>query len=238
MKTVFISGGTRGIGRACAELYAKAGYNVCITYKESENIARELEKELGVFAVKADVSSSAEVKMAVSKAVERFGGIDVLVNNAGVSFVGLLQDTSDDTLRRVMDTNFSGAFYLCREVAPYMIASKSGAIVNIGSVWGKYGASCEAAYSASKSAIRGLTTALAKELGPSGVRVNCIEPGVIKTDMNACFDSETLDQLAEETALCRLGEPSEVAEAVFFLTSDKASFITGQCIGVDGGFPI
>jgi len=135
-----------------------------------------------------------------------------------------------------MDTNLSGAFYLCREVAPMMISAKRGRIINIGSVWGNHGASCEAVYSASKAALRGLTSSLAKELGPSGISVNCVEPGVIETDMNACFDKETLAALADETPLCRLGKPEDVANAVMFLASDRASFITGQFIGVDGGF--
>ena len=236
MKTVLISGGTRGIGRACAELFLNNGYNVAVIYKSSDEAAAHLRDKLGIYAVKADVSVSEDVKKAVRSVTERFGSVDVLINNAGISHIGLIQDVSDGDFRRVMDTNLSGAFYLCREVAPMMISAKSGRIINIGSVWGNHGASCEAVYSASKAALRGLTSSLAKELGPSGISVNCVEPGVIETDMNACFDKETLAALADETPLCRLGKPEDVANAVMFLASDRASFITGQFIGVDGGF--
>jgi len=236
MKTVLISGGTRGIGRACAELFLNNGYNVAVLYKNSDEAAAQLRDKLGIYAVKADVSVSEDVKKAVGAVAERFGSVDVLINNAGISHIGLIQDVSDGDFRRVMDTNLSGAFYLCREVAPMMISAKSGRIINIGSVWGNHGASCEAVYSASKAALRGLTSSLAKELGPSGITVNCVEPGVIETDMNACFDKETLSSLASETPLCRLGKPEDVANAVMFLASDKASFITGQFIGVNGGF--
>jgi len=236
MKTVLISGGTRGIGRACAELFLNNGYNVAVLYKNSDEAAAQLRDKLGIYAVKADVSVSEDVKKAVGAVAERFGSVDVLINNAGISHIGLIQDVSDGDFRRVMDTNLSGAFYLCREVAPMMISAKRGRIINIGSVWGNHGASCEAVYSASKAALRGLTSSLAKELGPSGITVNCVEPGVIETDMNACFDKETLSSLASETPLCRLGKPEDVANAVMFLASDKASFITGQFIGVNGGF--
>ncbi|MBR2474268.1 MAG: 3-oxoacyl-ACP reductase FabG [Clostridia bacterium] len=236
MKTVLISGGTRGIGRACAELFLNNGYNVAVIYKSNDEAAAQLRDKLGIYAVKADVSVSEDVKKAVGAVAERFGSVDVLINNAGISHIGLIQDVSDGDFRRVMDTNLSGAFYMCREVAPMMISAKSGRIINIGSVWGNHGASCEAVYSASKAALRGLTSSLAKELGPSGITVNCVEPGVIETDMNACFDKETLSALANETPLCRLGKTEDVANAVMFLASDKASFITGQFIGVNGGF--
>ena len=237
MKTVLISGGSRGIGAECVRAFADAGYQTVFLYKSSDSEAFSLSRTTCTLAIKCDVADPEAVKNAVSRVVSEFGKIDVLVNNAGVSFIGLVQDTDDDTYRRVLDTNLSGAFYLCREVAPIMVQNGGGKIINIGSVWGKYGASCEVAYSASKAGIRGLTTSLAKELGPSGITVNCVEPGVIETDMNAHFDAETLNDLADATPLCRLGKPEDVANAVMFLASDKASFITGQCLGVDGGFP-
>lgn len=237
MKTVLISGGTRGIGRACVKTFKENGYNVAFLYKSSEEAARSLESSLGVFGVKCDVSDAQQVQEALKSVTERFGGIDVLVNNAGISHIGLFTEMTDAEWRNVLDVNLSSAFYLSRAVAPMMIRQQKGAIVNIGSVWGRFGASCEVAYSASKAGMRGFTKALAKELGPSGITVNCVEPGVIETDMNACFDEETLAQLKDETPLCRLGKPTDVAGAVLFLASEGASFITGQCIGVDGGFP-
>lgn len=237
MKTVLITGGSRGIGRACVEAFARNGYNVAFIYKSNELKAAELESKFSAYAVKADVSDSAAVKKAVELVKKRFGHIDVLVNNAGISHIGLFTDMSDEAWKDLMDTNLSSAFYVSREVAPLMIRAGFGRIINVGSVWGKYGASCEAAYSASKAGLRGFTVALAKELGPSKITVNCVEPGVIDTDMNACLDADTIEELKEQTPLCRIGTPEDVAEAVLFLASDKAPFITGQCIGVDGGFP-
>ena len=236
MKTVLISGGSRGIGAACVRAFAESGYQTVFLYKSNDERALALEAETGATAKKCDVSVPSEVRAAAKWVKDTFGGVDVLVNCAGVSFIGLIQDTDDDTYRRVLDTNLSSAFYLARECAPAMINRGFGRIINIGSVWGRYGASCEVAYSMSKAGMRGLTTSLAKELGPSGVTVNCVEPGVIETDMNAHFDEQTLKDLADATPLCRLGTPKDVADAVLFLASDKASFITGQCVGVDGGF--
>ena len=238
MKTVLVSGGTRGIGRAIVELFAKSGYNVAFLYKKSDVIAEQLAKDFGVNAVKCDVSDPEQINRAAEQVKTQFGRVDVLVNNAGISHIGLFTDMSDAEWRNLLDTNLSSAFWLSKAVAPMMISSHFGRIINIGSVWGKHGASCEVAYSASKAGMRGLTTSLAKELGPSGITVNCVEPGVIETEMNACFDEETLASLVDSTPLCRLGSPKDVAEAVLFLASDAASFITAQCIGVDGGFPV
>ena len=237
-KTALISGGTRGIGKALCEHFCEKGYKVAFIYRSSDGAAKELADRTGAFAIKADVSSPTEVVRAVSEAKTVLGNIDVLVNNAGISQIKLLSDITDEDLAAVMGTNFGGTFYLCREVSRDMIRRKHGRIINIGSMWGKCGASCETHYSASKSAVRGLTMALAKELGPSGITVNCIEPGVIATEMNASLDEATLRELCDETPLMRLGTPKDVSSLALFLASDEASFITGQCIGVDGGFAI
>ena len=162
----------------------------------------------------------------------------MLVNNAAISRIKLFTDVTDDDFSSIINTNLGGAFYLSREVAKHMIREQSGRIINIGSMWGKCGASCEVPYSASKAALRGMTMALAKELGPSGITVNCIEPGLIRTEMNSSLDEETIKGICEETPLMRMGEPEDVAALAIFLASDAASFITGQCIGVDGGFAI
>jgi 3-oxoacyl-[acyl-carrier protein] reductase len=161
-----------------------------------------------------------------------------LVNTAGVAQIKLFTDLSDAEWRRMIDTNLSSAFYVSRAIAKGMITRQWGRIINVGSMWGKVGASCEVHYSASKAGLRGLTMALAKELGPSGITVNCVEPGVIETDMNAALDDETKKELCDATPLCRMGSPLDVAAAVAFLSSDEAGFITGQMLGVDGGFAV
>lgn len=236
MRRVLISGGSRGIGAACVRCYTSLGDAVAFIYNKSADAAQVLSIETGAIAIQADVSDAVEVKLAVEQAVEKLGGIDILVNNAGIAHIGLFNDLTDDEWRRLCDTNLSSAIYLSREVSKYMIRQHSGCIVNIGSVWGRAGASCEVAYSATKAGLRGFTRALAKELGPSGITVNCIEPGVIDTEMNAALDEETRASLADETPLGRLGVPADVVSAVEFLTSHGATFITGQILGVDGGF--
>lgn len=235
---VLITGGARGIGEACVRLFSELGYNVAFIYKSSDEKARSIERECGARAIKADVSDGASVKAAVELACDILGGIDVLVNNAGVASSSLFDEISDAEWERIIGTNLSGTFHASREVSKLMIRQKYGRIINIGSVWGRCGASCEVHYSASKAGVRGLTLALAKELGPSGITVNCVEPGVIMTDMNACHSKETLDQLADETPVCRIGTPYDVARVVAFLADTESSFITGQCIGVDGGFSL
>ena len=177
-------------------------------------------------------------KEAVAKALAALGGIDVLVNNAGIAQIKMFCDITDEDLSKMLNTNLSSAFYVTRAALPSMVSPKWGRIINIGSMWGKVGASCEVHYSASKAGLRGMTMALAKELGPSNITVNAVEPGVIATDMHASLDQETLRELCDETPLCRIGQPEDVAELVRFLASDKASFITGQIIGVDGGFAV
>ena len=237
-KKVLITGGSRGIGAECVRKFASAGYSVAFVYNKSRDAAEKLSRETGAHAICADISAADEAKRAVTEAIEAIGGIDVLVNNAGIAHIGLFTDLADEEWERICSTNLSSAVYVSREAAKHMISAHSGRIVNIGSVWGRAGASCEVAYSATKAGLRGLTRALAKELGPSGITVNCIEPGVIDTEMNAALAEEVRASLVDETPLCRIGTPADVAEAVFFLASDTASFITAQIIGVDGGFGI
>lgn len=235
---VLITGGSRGIGRACVELFAKNGHNTAFLYRSSEDKAMELCTKTGATAIKCDVSDAGEVRLAVAKAAEDLGGVDVLINNAGIADFAFFDTITDEQWRKMIDTDLSGAFYVSREAVKHMLVKKSGVIINIGSMWGKVGASCEVHYSAAKAGLRGMTLALAKEVGPSGIRVNCIEPGVIATEMNAHLSEDDMKALCAETPLCRIGMPFDVAELAYFLASDKASFITGQIIGVDGGFAI
>lgn len=239
MKRVLITGGSRGIGAEIVRTFAADGAAVVFLYRNRHEDARKVANETGTTAIAADVSDPGEVRRAVAEAREALGGgIDVLVSNAGISRFTLSRDVSDTEWRQMLDTDLSGAFYLSREVQGDMIRKGAGRIIHIGSMWGKVGASMEVAYSAAKAGMRGLTMALAKELGPCGITVNCVEPGVIATEMNASLGEEALADLKEETPLCRLGTPADVAAAVHFLASDAASFITGQCLGVDGGFAI
>jgi 3-oxoacyl-[acyl-carrier protein] reductase len=238
MKTVLISGGSRGIGRALVEGLAADGWRVAFLYRENTEAALAVRQACGALPIRCDVSDPNAVREAVAVAVREMGEIDALINNAGVAHFGLSRDLTDADWRRVVDTNLSGAVYLAREVQGGMIRRGEGRILNIGSMWGKVGASCEAAYSASKAALRGLTMALAKELGPSGITVNCIEPGVIDTEMNANLDAQSRAELVEQTPIGRIGTPADVLAAVRFLLSKEAGFITGQCLGVDGGFAV
>ena len=242
MKTVFITGAARGIGRATALLFAERGWNVAFGYVQSTKEAIQLENELkdkGVSTkgIRFDVASYEECNAAVAEAENSFGKIDSLVNNAGISVNKLLMDMTDEEWRRIFAVNTDGVFNMCRAVIPHML-NKNCSIVNVSSMWGITGASCEAAYSASKAAVIGLTKALAKELGLSAIRVNCIAPGVIMTDMNKNLSENDIRALEDETPLGRIGDASEVAKAIYFLASDEASFITGQTLSVDGGFVI
>ena len=237
-KRILITGGSRGIGRACVELFAAQGHSVAFIYNQNHAEAAACKNETGAICISADISDPNIAACAANTAIERLGGIDVLINNAGISMCGLFSYMTDEEWRKILDTNLSSAIYMSREASKHMISQHSGSIINIGSVWGRCGASCEVAYSATKAALRGFTLSLAKELGPSGIRVNCVEPGVILTDMNKEHSEETMDSLCDETPLMRLGEPIDVARAVSFLASDDASFITGQILGVDGGFAL
>ena len=237
-RRVIITGGSRGIGAACVRKFCKMGDRVVFIYRSRSEEATTLSKETGALAIRADVSDADELSRAIHSSIECLGGVNILINNAGISSSGLLTDVTEEEWNRIISTNLSSVYRTSRAVIPFMVHQKSGSILNIGSMWGKVGASCEVAYSASKAGVRGFTMALAKELGPSGIRVNCIEPGVIRTEMNAGLDKESLKQLSEETPLGRIGEPEDIANAAFFLSSEEASFITGQIIGVDGGFAI
>ncbi len=239
-KTILITGASRGIGAKTALYFAKNGYNVAINFNNSAKNALKLKeqiKKLGGVAniYKADVSNSDEVLAMVQSVVDDFGSIDVLVNNAGIAHHGLITDVEDDEWEELVGTNISGMFYCSREVLKHMIKEQSGIIVNVSSIWGQVGASCEVAYSTTKGAVISFTKALSKEVGPSGIRVNCVSPGVIMTDMCRDLDEDTLEELKESTSLEELGTTLDVAKAIFFLASDKSKYITGQVLTVDGG---
>lgn len=233
MKRVLITGASRGIGAACARVFVKSGYDVIINYNNSKKEALELAEEIGAETIRADVSDSAQV----AEMFKAAGEVDVLVNNAGISGFYMLDAMSDDEWDRLIGVNLSGVFYCTRAVLPQMLRRKSGAIVNVSSMWGICGASCETAYSASKAGVIGLTKALAKEVGPSGIRVNCIAPGAVDTDMNKKLGEDAIKELCEETPLGRLGKPEEVARAILFLADDEG-FITGQVLSANGGLVI
>ena len=236
MKTVLITGGSRGIGRAMVELFSKEGYSVAFTYKNSENEAKSLAETTGALAIRADSASEEDVLRAVKLAEEHLQGIGCLINNAGVSSFSLFTDLTLEDWNRFISINLTGAFLYSKAVIPGMVHRKSGSIINISSMWGIVGSSCEVHYSTTKAALIGMTKALAKELGPSGITVNAIAPGLIMTDMNRSLSDEDIAAVAEETPLMRAGLPSEVARAAVFLAGDGASFITGEIMNVSGGY--
>ncbi len=240
IKTVFITGGTRGIGRAASELFLKKGYRVAISYASSDAEAQKMREKYGesFIAVKCDVSKSAEVNIAFDTIEKAFGGVDILINNAGISSQKMLCDVSEDEWDEMFAVNMKGMFNTCKAALGHMVHQKSGKIINLSSIWGICGASCEVCYSASKAAVIGFTKALAKELAPSGICVNCVAPGVIDTDMNKVHDKETLAALAEETPVGRLGTPEEIAHLIVFLAEKDSDFITGQVISPNGGIVI
>lgn len=243
MKAALVTGASRGIGAATVRLLAAQGWAVAINYNRSEQQARALAQELSAqghsaFAVQADVSDGEQVRKMVDNVLDKFCQLDILVCNAGVSKTGLLSDLTETQWRQIFAVNVDGVFHCCQAVLPYFIHRKAGKIITVSSMWGQVGASCEAAYSASKAAVIGLTKSLAKELGPSNITVNCVSPGVIDTDMNAALTAQDLAALAEETPLERIGTALDVARAIAFLASSQADFITGQVLPVNGGFVV
>lgn len=238
MKTVLITGGSRGIGKAMVELFCLRGYSVAFTYKSSYDAARELSERTGALAIKADSRIESEIFNAVEIARKKLGNIEILINNAAVSSFSLFTDVTTDAWRDMFSVNVDGAFLYTKAVLTDMIKNHSGRIINVSSMWGITGSSCEVCYSTTKAALIGMTKALAKEVGPSGINVNCIAPGMIDTEMNAHLSKEDIKAFADETPLMRIGTPHEVAEAALFLAGYGASFITGQILGVNGGFVI
>lgn len=237
-KVVLINGGSRGIGKAMVKLFSARGYSVAFTYKSSEAEAASLSKETGALALRADSASETEVNEAVDKVEKVLGTVDILINNAAVSSFSMFCDLDYNAWRDCFAVNLDGAFFYTRRTVAAMVNKKCGRIINISSMWGQVGSSCEVHYSAAKAALIGMTKALAKELGPSGITVNAIAPGVIDTDMNASLSKEDIVALMNETPLMRMGTPDEVAKAALYLASDDASFVTGAVLNVNGGMVV
>ena len=237
-KVVLITGASRGIGAAAARRFAAGGCKVAVNYLHSREQAEALAKEIGGWAVRADVTDPVQVQNMVDELLDKFCQLDILICNAGVAQQKLFGDLTDEDWRRIFAVNVDGTFHAIRAALPHFIHRKAGKILTMSSMWGQVGASCEVGYSAAKAAVIGLTRALAKELGPSGITVNCVAPGVIATDMNRGLAPETLTALAEGTPLGRIGTPEEVAQALWYLASDDAAFITGQVLAPNGGLVI
>lgn len=240
MKTVLITGASRGIGKACALAFAKEGYNIAVNYNSNDAAANAVKDEITALGARCkiyrcDVSDSSAVKEMTAEILEDFGTVDVLVNNAGIAQQKLFDTITDEDYDRMFAVNTKSTFNCSRELSKVMLRNHKGSIINISSMWGTIGASMEVHYSASKSAVIGMTKALAKELGPGGIRVNCIAPGLIDTEMNSMHSEETLQEIIDETALMRIGTGEDVANLAVFLASERAGYITGQVIGVDGG---
>lgn len=244
MSVVLITGASRGIGAAAARLFAQEGWDVAVNYHKSERAARTLAEELTALgvracAIRADVSDPTQASALVEQTVSALGGLDALVCSAGIALPQqLLTDTTDEQWRSVFSVNVDGTFYAIRAAVPHFVHQKAGRIITLSSMWGVTGGSCEAAYSASKGAVVALTRALAKELGPSGITVNCVAPGVIDTHMNAHLDEESLSALRDETPLQRVGTPEEAARSILFLASPGGDFLTGQVLQPNGGIYI
>lgn len=241
--TVLITGASRGIGAAAARLFAQEGYHVAVNYCRSRERAEALVRDLqnshfSAQAFQADVSDRAQVERMVGEAANAFGGIDVLVNNCGVAQQKLFTDLTEEEWDRMFAVNMKSMFHCCQCVLPFMLRRRCGAIVNLSSIWGLAGASCEVHYSASKAAVIGFTKALAKEVGLNGITVNCVAPGVVDTEMNANLSEDDLEALKEETPLARIGLAEEIAQAILFLAGEKARFITGQVLSPNGGIVI
>lgn len=238
-----ITGAGKGIGRATALRLAKDGYEIAVCYNNSRLAAEKTVSDIisaggTARAYKLDITDSQNVNSVIADIEKSFGEIAVLVNNAGIAEQSLFTDITDEMWQKMLNTNLSGAFYCARAVLPFMIHRKRGKIINIASIWGETGGSCEVHYSAAKAGVIGMTKALAKEVGPSGITVNCVSPGVILTDMTSHFDEDTMNTLKDETPLGRIGTPEDIAGAVSFLASSEADFITGQDLAVNGGMNI
>ena len=243
MKYALITGASGGIGAAAAREFARRGWGVAIHYHHGAGKAAALAEELSktgvpVMTVQADVADRGQVERMVDNVLDKFCQLDILVCNAGLSHIGLLSDIDEEEWRRLFAVNVDGVYHCCRAAMPHFIHRKTGSIVTVASMWGQVGASCEVAYSATKGAVIAFTKALAKELGPSGIRVNCVSPGTIDTEMNRHLTAEDLAALVEETPLERIGTPEEAARAIAFLAGDEASFITGQVLAPNGGMVI
>ena len=238
MSNVLIIGGSKGIGAEAVRRFANNGCKVCFTYFKSELDADALRQETGATPIRCDVKFSNSVKIAVDKAFEVMGTIDVLICNAAISDINLITDIGVERWEEVIDTNLNGVYYAINFVLPSMISRKKGNIITVSSMWGQVGASCEVAYSASKAGVIGLTKALAKEVGPSNIRVNCIAPGMIDTEMNAHIAPEIVSEITDETPLGRIGLAADVVSAMEYLAGGDSSFITGQVIAVNGGLVI
>ena len=236
MNTVLITGGSRGIGEAMARLYADQGWRVAFTYLNSDEKAQSLSRESGALALRCDAKSEAETSVMAEQVLRQFGHLDALICNAGISYTGLLQDMTVSQWDELFAVHVRGAFLATRAFLPGMVSRQSGSILYVSSMWGQTGGSCETAYSAFKAGLIGFTKALSKECGPSGVRVNCVAPGLIDTDMNRGLDGGAKDEIVSATPLGRIGSPEDCAAAALFLCSPAASFITGQVLGVSGGF--
>lgn len=237
--TVLVTGGSRGIGAETVRIFYHKGYDVAFCYNNAESAAIKLMEELpGVIAIKANLAMPCEIEAMSQKVISSFGNLDVLVLNAGISLQKLLPDTTSEEWDHLFDVNLKAIFLCCRTILPAMVARKSGTIVTVSSMWGQVGASCEVAYSASKAGVIGFTKALAKEVGPSNIRVNCVAPGVIDTDMNAALSKADIHALCEETPLGKIGTAEQVAQAIYSLASSNSAFITGQVLGVNGGLVV
>ena len=237
-KNVLITGGSRGIGREMVRLFSSNGYSVAFTYKSSDECAKALSEETGAFAIKADSNIPTDIERAVASARDLLGSIDILINNAGIAGFSMFSDITLDTWCEMLNTNLTAAFLYTQKCLPDMVHGKWGRIINISSMWGITGSSCEVHYSTAKAGLIGMTKALAKELGPSSITVNAIAPGLIDTDMNSSLTKEDLESIVGDTPLMREGRTIDVASAALFLASDGASFITGEVLNVSGGYVI